>query len=170
DLPIACRKLLKPIIAQVHGHVHGAGLEMILGADICIAAEGTGFATPFVKRAMGYGGSLLPRFIGMRRATEMQLTGEPITAAQALEWGLINRVVPADQLDAEVARWAERFTHAAAVAIGGIKVNLTKGLHLSIEDGYAVMDASLARSNQTEDAAEGRNAFREKRDPVFTGR
>ena len=170
DLAIAFRHLLKPVISQVHGHVHGAGLEMAMATDICIAAEGTGFCSPFVKRAMGYGGNILPRLIGMRRATEMLFTGEPISAEKALEWGLVNRVVPADKLEAEVAEWADRFAKSATVAMGGIKVNLTKGWNLSVEDGYELVNSQLARASRAEDATEGPKAFREKREPIFIGR
>jgi enoyl-CoA hydratase/carnithine racemase len=170
DLAIAFRHLLKPVIAQVHGHVHGAGLEMAMGCDIVIAAEGTGFASPFVKRAMGYGGNILPRYVGLRRATEMLFTGEPIDAETALAWGLINRVVPQEELEEEVGRWAERFSTSATVAMGLIKHNITRGWSLSVEEGYEVVNASQARSSRSEDAAEGPRAFREKRAPNFTGR
>ena len=127
DVAVALRNLPKPIITQVHGYAYGAGFEIVMGADFCIAAEGTRFASPFVKRAIGWGGNMLPRFVGMRRATEMLLTGEPIEAQQAAEWGLINRVVPAERLEAEVAAWAGRFAAAATVAVGVVKGNLTRG-------------------------------------------
>jgi enoyl-CoA hydratase/carnithine racemase len=108
---------------------------------------------------MGYGGSVLPRFVGMRRATEMLFTGEPIFAEQALAWGLINRVVPADQLDAEVARWAEGFSKAATIAMGAIKVNLTKGWHLSVEDGYDLVNAQMARLRAPKTPPRARERF-----------
>lgn len=171
DVVVALHSLMKPVIAQVHGYAFGAGLEMVMGADVCIAAEGTQFCSPFVKRGIGWGGSLLPRFIGMRRATEMLFTGEPINTQEAVAWGLINRAVPQEKFEEEVAEWAHRFATAATVAIGAVKINLTKGWILSIEDGYELLiTAQSARVSLSEDGQEGRRAFRERREPVFTGR
>lgn len=170
DVVVAMRNLLKPIISQVHGYAFGAGLEFVLGTDICIAAEGTQFCSPFVKRAMGYGGNMLPRFVGTRRATEMLFTGEPIDAQTALDWGLITRMVPADALEAEVERWADQLGAGATVAMGGIKNNLTRGWNMSVEDGYGLLATSNARASLSPDREEGRKAWQEKREPNFSGR
>ncbi len=167
---VALRNLLKPVVAQVHGYAYGAGLEMVMGSDFAIAAEGTRFASPFVKRGIGWGGNMLPRFIGMRRATEMLLTGEPIGAQQAADWGLINRVVAPERLEEEVAELAGRLATGATVAIGAVKTTLTRGWNLSVEEGYNLSEFQNARAGRAEDAAEGRAAFRERREPAFTGR
>lgn len=170
DMVLAFRDCPKPVIGQVHGYAFGAGLEMLLGMDVIIAAEGTQFCQPFVKRAMGWGGTFLPRFIGMRRATEMLFTGEPIGSDQALDWGLVTRVVPQDGLEAEVEKWAQLLGSSATVALSGIKANLTEGWTVGLREGYRFTDSQLARSSLAADAAEGRLAFRERREPNFTGR
>jgi 2-(1,2-epoxy-1,2-dihydrophenyl)acetyl-CoA isomerase len=113
---------------------------------------------------------MLPRFIGMRRATEMLLTGEPIGAQQAADWGLINRVVAPERLEEEVAELAGRLATGATVAIGAVKTTLTRGWNLSVEEGYNLSEFQNARAGRAEDAAEGRAAFRERREPAFTGR
>mgnify|MGYP001224633419 CR=1 FL=1 len=170
DVMIAFRNLPKPIISQVHGHCLGAGLELALASDICIATEDAEFGCPFVRRAIAWGGTLLPKFIGMRRATEMMLRGDPINAATALEWGIVNKVVASEFLDSETAQWIDHFSAAATIAIGYVKQNLTRGWHLSVEDGYTLVTRNRTQNRMSHDASEGGSAFREKRDAIFVGR
>ena len=170
DVMLALRSLPKPIIAKVHGHCLGAGLELALASDICIATEEAEFGCPFVRRAIAWGGTLLPKFIGMRRATEMLFGGEPISATTALEWGIANRVVAEDFLEIETARWVEHFSSAATIAIGYVKQNLTRGWHLSVEDGYTLVTRNRGQNRLSYDASEGGSAFREKREAIFIGR
>ena len=170
DVMIAFRNLAKPIIAQVHGHCLGAGLELALASDVCISTEDAEFGCPFVRRAIAWGGTLLPKFIGMRRATEMMFGGDPITASTALEWGITNRVVAADSLKTETDRWVSHFSSAATIAIGYVKQNLTKGWHLSMEDGYTLVTRNRGQNRLSYDASEGKEAFSEKREAVYIGR
>ena len=148
----------------------GAGLELALAADVCIATENAEFGCPFVRRAIAWGGTLLPKFIGMRRATEMMFGGDPINASTALDWGIANRVVATDSLELETAQWVNHFSSAATIAIGYVKQNLTRGWHLSVEDGYTLVTRIRAQNCLSYDASEGGDAFREKRDAIYIGR
>ena len=170
DVILAVRHLRKPVIAALHGYAFGAGMELAMACDIRIAAEGTQLAEPFVKRGIMYGGYLLPRYVGLGRATEMLFTGEPITAEEAESWGLVNRVVPADKLDATVDEWVQRFATAATMAIGGIKETINQGLGVGLEQGFQYLAYESATIANSEDRVEGVRAFREKRQPVFKGR
>ncbi|MBM2826356.1 MAG: 2-(1,2-epoxy-1,2-dihydrophenyl)acetyl-CoA isomerase [Dehalococcoidia bacterium] len=170
DVVLAIRHLRKPVIAALQGFAFGAGMELAMACDFRIAAEGTQLAEPFVKRGIMYGGYLLPRYVGIGRATEMLLTGEPITVEEAESWGLVTRVVPADKLEATVEEWAQRFATAATLAIGGLKEVINQGLGVGIEQGFQYLAYESAKIANSEDRIEGVRAFREKRQPVFKGR
>ena len=111
----------QPVIAKVHGAAYAAGCQLVAACDLAVAAEGTRFATPGVKIGLFCSTPMVPvsRAVGRKRALELLLTGEPIDAATAADWGLINGVVPADELEAEVDRLVERDRHARARSRSG---------------------------------------------------
>ncbi|MEK7848837.1 MAG: enoyl-CoA hydratase-related protein, partial [Chloroflexota bacterium] len=139
-------------------------------ARFASAAEGTRFGEPFVLRGLPYGGYLLPRHVGLAKATEMLFTGDPIEADEALRLGLINRLVPADQLEATVQEWAARFAKAATLAIGGVKTAINAGMGVGLQEGFQYIEYASLRAGQSEDRAEGVRAFVERREPQFKGR
>jgi len=162
-----------PVIASVRGHAAGVGCNLALAADLVVASRTARFAEPFVQRGLtpDSGGSfMLPRLVGVARAKEMLLLGEPVDAEQAYAWGLVTRLVDDDALEAETAALVERLAQAPTVAIG-----LTKSLvHGSLESSLtqalereAVVEELAIRSR---DFKEGLAAFVEKRDPRFDGR
>jgi len=163
----------KPIIAAVNGIAAGGGLSLALAADIRIASTEARFISVFVRRAMvpDTGVSFhLPRLIGPARALEMILTGDDVAAERAAEWGLVNRVVPPDQLLGEAMALAHRIASGPSIAIELSKRlvhDVTReGLRRQLQnEAWALSAASGAT-----DYREGRGAFLEKRPPQWTGR
>ena len=159
----------KPLVAAVNGHALAGGFELVLKADLVVVADGARFGIPEAKRGLvaAGGGTRLPRRIPLQVALEMGLTGEPISAARALELGLVNRVVPA----AEVMDTAMQLA-AAITANGPLAVQATKQLMWEEigEDNAAHVGKVTAHVFQSEDAREGATAFAEKRAPVWKGR
>lgn len=164
------RLIPRPVILRAHGYTMGAGMDMLLAADYCIAAEDTTMAVLFIKRGIAAGTVLLPRYVGMKRATEMLFEGETIAAAQALEWGLVNKVVPEAALDTEVQQLAEKLASGPTRVIGLMKHGLNRAYFSSIQD--ELQDAVFAYqiASKSEDASEARVAWRERRPPDFAGR
>src|SRR5436189_5892231 len=109
----------EPVIAKVHGIATAAGCQLVAACDLAIAAEGTRFATPGVKIGLFCSTPAVPvvRAIGRKRALELLLTGEPVDAATALDWGLVNRVVPAEELEAAVADLVGSIAHSSPLTI-----------------------------------------------------
>jgi len=171
---IALRDSLNlPVIARVNGFALGGGFEMVLGCDIVVACEESSFGLPepLVGRMPLDGGmTLLQRQIPYRRAMGMLLTGERIDAARALEWGLVNEVVPRAGLDAAVARWVERILACAPLSVQAIKQVVRSTASMSPTDAQALRLPALVAALQSEDSQEGVRAFQEKRKPVWQGR
>jgi crotonobetainyl-CoA hydratase len=171
---IALRTTLDvPVIARVNGHALGGGFEMVLGCDIVIAAleAGFGLPEPRVGRLPLDGGMvLLARQILYRQAMAMLLTGRRISAAQALEWGLINEVVPRAELDAAVDRWLADILACAPLSLRAIKQTVRRTAQLAATDAQALRLPALIECLQSADGEEGVRAFREKRAPAWTGR
>jgi 2-(1,2-epoxy-1,2-dihydrophenyl)acetyl-CoA isomerase len=163
----------KPVIASVHGAATGMGAHLAYASDLIIAAENAYFAESFVKRGLvvdAGGCYLLPRRIGMQKAKEMAFFGEELTAAEALALGLVNRVVPAVELDATVADFARRLAEAPTTAIA-----LTKRLFNDSPDADrpgAFVAEAMAQEIQSyaHDRTEGVQAFIDKRPTKFLGR
>jgi enoyl-CoA hydratase len=159
----------KPVIAAVNGHALAGGFEVMLRCDLVVAAEHARFGIPEVKRGLvaAGGGTRLPRRIPLQLALEMGLTGGPISASRALELGLVNRVVPADQVMATALDLA-----ALINANGPLAVQATKQLMLEEigPDTAAHVRQVVAPVFASDDAREGATAFAEKRAPVWTGR
>jgi len=159
-----------PVIASLHGAVAGAGLSLALACDFALAAEGTRFAPAYVNIGTSSdlsGSWWLPRLVGLRKALEIGLIGEPFDAAEALRLGLVNRVLPPERLDAETQALAERLAAGPALAIAQLK----RLMHVSFEhDLRGQLDAERAaflRCAASQDFVEGVDAFLAKRAPKF---
>lgn len=163
----------KPVIAAVNGHALAGGCEILLACDMAVVADGIKIGVPEVKRALvAAAGALfrLPRAVGPARAAEMILTGDPITAAEALAAGLVNRVVPAERVLDEARALAARVAVNAPLAVQASRKVLR---HAIAGDEAPLFNASLeafVSMMTTEDFHEGPRAFIEKRAPRWTGR
>lgn len=171
-IPKALWALEVPVIAAVNGPAYGAGCDLTLMCDIRIAAKSAVFAENFVKVGIipGDGGAwLLPRQIGLSRAAEMTFTGEPIDAETALAWGLVSRVVDADQLIPEANALAQRIAKNPPKQLRMSKQLLREGMHSRLDSLLELSASYQASCHQTDDHVEAVNALLEKRDPVFNG-
>lgn len=171
---IALRETLDvPVIARVNGFALGGGFEMVLGCDLVVACEEASFGLPeaLVGRLPLDGGMLLlQRQIPHRQAMAMMLTGQRITAARALELGLINEVVPRAQLDAAVQRWVAQLLACAPLSQKAIKQVVRQTATLLPAQAHGLRLPALVTALQSEDAQEGVRAFQQKRKPVWQGR
>ena len=163
----------KIYLAAINGHALGGGLEMTLACDLRFAKDGRYYlGLPEVTLGLlpGNGGTQrLPRLIGANKALEMMLTGERVTPQQALELGIINKLLPADTFADEVMAYAQKVADGASLAVGAIKRCVYDGIDMDLEDGLALERKLIAPLYDTEDAAEGFAAFNEKRPPVYKG-
>ncbi len=171
-LILAMRRLDKPIVGAVNGVAAGAGLALALACDLRIAADSATFVLAFGRVGLvPDSGStwFLPRLVGPARAAELALMGDPLTAADAERWGLVNRVVPADELAeasrAIAARLAAGAPRAMALTKRALNRSLEAGLEAQLEDEAALQGIA----GRTADHREGVAAFLEKRPPRFTG-
>ncbi len=160
----------KPVIAGVHGHTVGAGAMIALACDIRIAAQSTQIGFVFVKRGITGGTTIAARYIGLGKATEMLMTGDTVDGQEAERLGLVNVAVPDDELEAAVERWARKLAAGPTRVLGFTKYALHKGLYQDVDTAFSLNSFAALLSQGSEDAAEGRAAFREKRPPAFTGR
>ena len=163
----------KPVIAAVNGIAFGGGCETMEACSLAIAAEHASFSKPEIRLGFPppFGGTQrLPRHIGRKRANEMILTGEPISAEEALLIGLINHVVPASDLLPACLRMADLIAANSAVAVTASLRAVTRGLNVSIDEGLAIEAAQFMIAAASSDAREGTAAFVEKRPPVFLHR
>lgn len=164
----------KVFIAAITGHCLGGGCEIALACDLRFAASGAyGIGQPEVTLGIvpGNGGTQrLPRLVGKSRALDLMITGRTLSPEEARAIGLVDRVVPAEDLLARTREYAEALARSATVAVGLIKLAVNRGLEMALDDGLAYEREVLFRSFLTEDSAEGVRAFLEKRQPAFTGR
>jgi len=166
-------ELEKPVIAAVNGVAAGLGAHLAFAADLIIAASEARFIEVFVRRGIavdGGGAYLLPRLIGLAKAKELIFFGDDLGAEDALRIGLINRVVPAEELPAATKQWAERLAHGPTYAIGMSKRLLNRSLDSDLET--ALDEEAMVQSlvTQSDDSKEGLLAFAERRQPAFKGR
>lgn len=169
----AIRALLKPSIAAVNGYAFGGGLETAMACDIRIASTNASFAAPEIKLGWIGGGGMatgLAHAMGPSNAALMIMTGDPIDAATAEKWGLVSRVVPQAELMAEAQKIAQAIAARAPIAAETAKLNLRAAWELSIANAIAYERDLQAICFATEDAKEGRAAFKEKRAPMFRRR
>jgi len=172
-LATALHRMPQPVIAKVRGVAVGAGLNMALTCDLVVAADDARLSEIFVKRALvpDFAGTwLLPRRIGMHRAKELAFFGDILSAREALEIGLVNRVVPGAELDAFVDDWARRLAAGPPLAMAMAKQLLNNSLETSIEDALDGEAAAQTYMFTTRDTREAGIAFVEKRTPTFEGR
>ena len=165
--------LWKPVICAVNGWAMGGGCEMALASDIVIAADHArfGLPEPRVGLVAGAGGvHRLPRQIPLKRAMGMMLTGKPIDAKTALDWGLVNEVVPLAELIPTAERWAREIMECAPLSVRASKEAGMTGFHLSVEEAMRGSYANYKAQMASDDFIEGPRAFAEKRPPVWTGR
>lgn len=162
-----------PVVAAVNGAAYAGGCELALACDFIYAAPHARFAQTEVALGIipgAMGTQNLPRAVGIRRAKEIILTATPFTAEEGLGWGLINKVVPSENLMSEVLATANRIAANAPVAVRQAKRSMDKSQDLDRSNGYSYEIEAYNRTVGTEDRIEGIRAFNEKRKPVFKGR
>jgi enoyl-CoA hydratase/carnithine racemase len=166
------QQIPQPVIASVHGIATAAGCQLVATCDLAIASENAKFATPGVKIGLFCSTPqvALSRSIGRKRALEMLLTGRMIDANTAADWGLINRVVPAEQLDAQVMELAKQIASSSPLTIKIGKQAFYRQIDLSQQAAYTLMAETMAENAMTCDAQEGMSAFIQKRSPVWQGK
>ncbi len=165
--------LEKPIIGAINGVAAGAGCGVALAADIRIASDRASFMLAFSRIGLIPDSGLnwfLPRIVGYARAYEMAVTADRVPADQALAWGLVNRVVPADQLPEITAAWARRLADGPTLAYGLTKRAMNRGWDMSLEESLAYEAHIQEVAGRSGDNREGIVAFLEKREARFTGR
>ncbi len=170
---VALAELPKPVIAQVNGAATGAGMNMALAADIAIAADNAKFSEIFgnVGLVPDVGGTyLLPRVVGRAKAKEIVMTYRMITAQEALDLGIVNRVIPAAELEAEVDKLAQRIAKGPTFALALGKKLINRSFEVDIRTALDMECMAQALAGNSEDHKEGVAAFFEKRAPRFQGK
>ncbi len=163
----AIRLLPKPVIAQVHGLATAAGCQLVATCDLAVAAESARFATPGVQIGLfcTTPGVALARAVNTKKAMEMLLTGTPISATEALNAGLVNRVVPEDELDDTVMELARQISSASAQTLAIGKPAFYQQIEMDRPAAYHLAQAVMVDNLEKEDAQEGISAFLQKRKP-----
>lgn len=170
---ITQRQLAKPIIAAANGAALAGGFEIMISCDLVVAADHARFGIPEATRGLvaGAGGLIrLPKRVPLAVALEMALTGDPIDAERAFDLGLVNRVVPGDQVVEAALALAERIAQNAPLAVRASKRVMREAAELSEEQAWPVNDAAFGAIARSADAIEGAVAFAEKRAPNWSGR
>jgi enoyl-CoA hydratase/carnithine racemase len=164
---LAMQALPQPVIARVHGVATAAGCQIVAACDLAVATTDARFATSGINFGLfcATPGVPVSRNVSRKRAFEMLFTGEFIDAATALDWGLVNSVVPASELDAELARLVASIVEKPREVIAAGKALFYRQLEASLADAYAVASKSITCNMLGDDAAEGVTAFLEKRKP-----
>jgi crotonobetainyl-CoA hydratase len=167
------QRLATPVIAAVNGLAYGGGLELMLGCDLVVSASHARFALPEVKRGLlASGGGLvrLPDVVGQRRALQMLLTGEPIDAPTALEWGLVNTLAQRGEVLATALRLASTIADNAPLSVRTSKAVVYQTARLPEAEAWALTASRHAQLMRSDDAVEGPRAFAEKRPPRWSER
>jgi 2-(1,2-epoxy-1,2-dihydrophenyl)acetyl-CoA isomerase len=166
------REMPKPVVSAVNGPAVGIGCSLALAADLIVAAESAYFLLAFVNIGLvpdGGSTAFIPARVGYARAAEMAMLGERVPAQQALDWGLINRVVPDDELEAASSELLERLANGPTRSYAGAKRLLNRRLYADLEGQLDAEADAQREQGQSKDFIEGVVAFVEKRDPNFTG-
>jgi enoyl-CoA hydratase/carnithine racemase len=166
------QQLPQPVIAQAHGVATAAGCQLVAACDLAVADEETRFGTPGVRIGLFCTTPAVPlvRAVGRKRALEMLLTGEMITARQAEAYGLINRVVAKDRLETETKAWALKIAEASPLTLSMGKAAFYNQVNLSDGQAYRHAKDAIVTNLFAEDAQEGLSAFLEKRKPIWKGK
>ncbi len=172
ELMDAIREIPQPVIARVHGIATAAGCQLAATCDLVVAAEEARFAVPGVRIGLFCSTPMvaLSRAVGQKKAMEMLLTGDFITAEEALAAGLVNRVVPAAELEDETRRLAEKISSASPLVVGVGKGAFYRQIEMPVEQAYAYTREVMSFNATFADAQEGMCAFLEKREPEWQGR
>ncbi|MER7707500.1 enoyl-CoA-hydratase DpgD [Kitasatospora sp. NPDC097605] len=166
-------RLSKPVLARVDGYALGGGFELALACDLIVASDRAVFALPEARLGLvpGAGGAFrLARQVPLKAAMGYLLTGRRMTAAEALGFGLVNQVVPAEDLDDCVAEWTADLLRSAPLAVRAIKEAVMRSVDLPLEEAFSASYAWEGRRRHSEDAVEGPRAFAEGRPPRWLGR
>jgi crotonobetainyl-CoA hydratase len=162
-----------PVVARVNGLAVGGGFELVLGCDIVVAAEHASFGLPEARvgrMPLDGGMIVLPRMIPQKVAMGMLMTGNRISAQEAERYGLVNEVVPADELDAAVDHWVADILKCAPLSVKAIKESVKETIDMPVDEAMGKRLPALVAALESEDADEGPLAFREKREPNWKGR
>lgn len=172
ELMATVHDVAQPVIAQVQGMALAAGCQLVATCDLAIAADEARFSTPGVKIGLFCSTPMVPltRAIGRKRAMQMLLTGDMIDAATAVDWGLINRAVPAGELAAAVHDLATRIATSSSATLAIGKRAFYEQIDATEPEAYRLMTETMAANAVTGDACEGIGAFLEKREPVWADR
>jgi 2-(1,2-epoxy-1,2-dihydrophenyl)acetyl-CoA isomerase len=169
---LGLRKMPKPVVAAVNGPAVGIGASLALAADLILAAESAYFLLAFVNIGLvpdGGSTAFLPARIGLARSTEMAMLGEKVPASQALDWGMINRVVADDVLEREGRALLDRLAKGPTKSYAGAKKLLNRRVYADIEGQLEAEADAQREQGSSQDFIEGVMAFIQKRDPNFTG-
>ena len=172
DAALSLHRMPQPTIAKVRGVAVGAGCNLALGCDLVVASETARFSEIFAKRGLSvdFGGTwLLPRRVGLHRAKELALFGDIISAADARELGLVNRVLPDGELDAFVDGWAKRLAAGPPIALALTKRMLNNAMNVTLEEALDDEGAAQTVNFGSKDTLEAMEAFVQKREPKFKG-
>ena len=166
-LMAAIREVPQPVIAEVRGVATAAGCQLVAACDLAVASESARFATPGVRIGLFCSTPMVPltRAVGRKRALEMLLTGDFVDAKTALDWGLVNRVVPNDELEAASAGFAEKIAAASPFVVGLGKRAFHAQADLPVAEAETAMSRVMCGNAVEPDAREGIEAFLEKRSP-----
>lgn len=161
----------QPVIAKVHGMAAAAGCQLVAACDLVVASEDSRFGTTGLKVGLFCSTPMVPlsRAVGRKRALEMLLTGDTISAERAAEWGLVNRVVPAEELEAATMELAHQIAHYSPEVVGLGKAAFYKQVEMPQAAAYDMTKDVIAENATLADGQEGMKAFLEKRQPVWTG-
>jgi enoyl-CoA hydratase/carnithine racemase len=172
ELMETIQKIPQPVIAEVHGVATAAGCQLAATCDLVVASEDARFATPGVRIGLFCSTPMvaLSRAIGRKKAMEMLLTGDFISAEEALAEGLVNRVVPAEELEAETRKLAEKICEASSLVVGVGKQAFYRQVEMPVGQAYAYTKEIMSFNASFADAQEGMCAFLEKRKPEWKGR
>ncbi|WP_306120681.1 MULTISPECIES: enoyl-CoA hydratase/isomerase family protein [unclassified Roseitalea] len=169
----ALRLLRKPVIAAINGYAFGGGLELALACDIRLVSENARLAAPEIKLGWIGGGGMVAQLVhsvGPSNTAKMVMTGDPVSAQEALAWGLVSEILPASQLRVRAIELAETIAARAPIAAETVKANLRAARSMPLLEAIAYERDLQAICFATEDAAEGRAAFAQKRPPEFQGK